>query len=296
MVSIAMTTYNGEKYLREQIDSILAQSIQDFELVVCDDCSSDSTIEILEEYQQSDKRIKVYKNDSNLGFKKNFEKAISLCDGDYIALCDQDDIWSPEHLEILKEAIKDKILACGNAELIDKDGNSLGITFWEQEAFDSVPSSDLGKAKSILLFRGSYQGAAMMIKRQIVKYALPIPEKYTFHDSWLALVACFCGGIACVDIPILKYRRIEESVTGMRKRRRSRFYQHFNHIIWNDKLDAINALNERLTTLTKKEKRFLRKMKKMCVRNNTTKGKWLNFIYKTIHYKTIYNSTLKSWK
>ena len=296
MVSIAMTTYNGEKFLREQIDSILAQSIQDFELVVCDDCSSDSTIEILEGYQQSDKRIKVYKNESNLGFKKNFEKAISLCDGEYIALCDQDDIWSPDHLEVLKDAIKDKILACGNAELIDKDGNSLGITFWEQEAFDSVPSSDLGKAKSILLFRGSYQGAAMMIKRQIVKTALPIPEKYTFHDSWLALVACFCGGIACVDIPILKYRRIEESVTGMRKRKRSRFYQHFNHIIWNDKLDAINALNERLTSMSKKEKRFLRKMEKMCVRNNTTKGKWLNFIYKTMHYKTIYNSTIKSWK
>ena len=291
-----MTTYNGEKFLREQIDSILAQSIQDFELVVCDDCSSDSTIEILEGYQQSDKRIKVYKNESNLGFKKNFEKAISLCDGEYIALCDQDDIWSPDHLEVLKDAIKDKILACGNAELIDKDGNSLGITFWEQEAFDSVPSSDLGKAKSILLFRGSYQGAAMMIKRQIVKTALPIPEKYTFHDSWLALVACFCGGIACVDIPILKYRRIEESVTGMRKRKRSRFYQHFNHIIWNDKLDAINALNERLTSMSKKEKRFLRKMEKMCVRNNTTKGKWLNFIYKTMHYKTIYNSTIKSWK
>ena len=291
-----MTTYNGEKYLREQIDSILAQTIQDFELVVCDDGSKDSTIEILEEYQHSDKRIKIYKNESNLGFKKNFEKAISLCDGEYIALCDQDDIWSPNHLEILKDAIKEKILACGNAELIDKDGNSLGTTFWEQEAFDSVPSSDLGKAKSILLFRGSYQGAAMMIKRQIVKTALPIPEKYTFHDSWLALVACFCGGIACVDIPILKYRRIEESVTGMRKRKRSRFYQHFNHIIWNDKLDAINALNERLTSMSKKEKRFLRKMEKMCVRNNTTKGKWLNFIYKTMHYKTIYNSTIKSWK
>lgn len=296
MVSIAMTTYNGEKFLREQIDSILAQTIQDFELVVCDDGSKDSTIEILEEYQHSDKRIKIYKNESNLGFKNNFEKAISLCDGEYIALCDQDDIWSPNHLEILKDAIKDKILACGNAELIDKDGNSLGTTFWEQEAFDSVPSSDLGKAKSILLFRGSYQGAAMMIKRQIVKTALPIPEKYTFHDSWLALVACFCGGIACVDIPILKYRRIEESVTGMRKRKRSRFYQHFNHIIWNDKLDAINALNERLTSMSKKEKRFLRKMEKMCVRNNTTKGKWLNFIYKTMHYKTIYNSTIKSWK
>lgn len=291
-----MATYNGEKYLREQIDSILVQTIQDFEIVICDDCSTDGTLVILQEYALNDSRFRIYLNEQNLGFKKNFEKAVSLCNGEYIALCDQDDIWMPDHLEKLKEAIKDNVLACGNAELIDKDGNSLGTTFWEQEAFDSVPSSNLGKAMSILLFRGSYQGAAMMIKRQIVKKALPIPEKYTFHDSWLALVACFCGGVACVDIPILKYRRIEESVTGMRKRKRSRFYQHFNHIIWSDKLDAIKALNVRLTTLTKKEKKFLKKMEKMCIRNNTTKGKWLNFIYKSIHYKTIYNSTLKSWK
>lgn len=88
-----MATYNGEKYLREQIDSIFNQTVQDFELIVCDDCSTDTTWNILLDYQVQDKRIKCYRDEENLGFKKNFEKAIGLCTGEYIALSDQDDVW-----------------------------------------------------------------------------------------------------------------------------------------------------------------------------------------------------------
>ena len=109
MISIAMATYNGEKYLAEQLDSILAQTVQDFELIVCDDCSSDSTAEILSRYAEKDSRIKIFVNEKNLGFVKNFEKAVSLCSGEYIALSDQDDVWFAGHLEILLRNIKDKI-------------------------------------------------------------------------------------------------------------------------------------------------------------------------------------------
>ncbi len=296
MISIAMATYNGEKYIKEQIDSIMNQTIQDFELVICDDCSTDNTLNIIHEYALNDPRFHIYLNEENLGFKKNFEKAISLCNGEYIALSDQDDIWTPDHLELLKTAIKDKALACGNADLIDKDGNNMGTTFWEQEAFDSIPSTNLDKAMSIILFRSPYQGAAMMVRRNLLELALPIPQVYTYHDSWFALFACFCGGIACVDKPILKYRRIEESVTGLRNSKRSRYYQYRKHIIWNDKLVAVRTLSDRLTNIGKKEKKFLKKMENMCVRNKTTIGKWLNFIYSTTHYKTIYNSTFTNWK
>ena len=93
MISIAMATYNGEKFLRYMLDSILSQTYQDIELIICDDNSSDSTCLILKEYEKNNSRIKLYFNESNLGFIKNFEKAISLCSGDYIALSDQDDIW-----------------------------------------------------------------------------------------------------------------------------------------------------------------------------------------------------------
>lgn len=296
MISIAMATYNGDEYIKEQIDSILNQTIQDFEIVICDDCSTDNTFGILKAYALNDPRFHIHLNEKNLGFKKNFEKAITLCEGDYIALSDQDDIWMPNHLELLITAIKDKALACGNADLIDKSGNSMGITFWEQESFDSIPSSDLDKAMSITLFRSPYQGAAMMIKKELLNYALPIPESMTYHDSWFAHIACFCGGIACVDKSILKYRRIEESVTGKRNQRRSRYKQYRAHIIWSNKIDAVRTILQRVPNLSKKEISFLKKMERICERNNRTIGKWQNYIYTTFHYKTIYNCTFKSWK
>ena len=113
-ISIAMTTYNGEKYLAEQLDSILSQTHTDWELIICDDCSTDSTWQILQEYAQKDSRIKIYKNEQNLGFKKNFEKAIGLCTGDYIALSDQDDVWFPEHLSLLYSIKKDASMSSAN--------------------------------------------------------------------------------------------------------------------------------------------------------------------------------------
>lgn len=99
LVSIAMATYNGEKYLKEQLDSIYAQTYKNIEVIVCDDCSSDKTVEILDEYKEK-YGLKYYINEKNLGFKKNFEKAISLCSGDFIALADQDDIWIESKIEI----------------------------------------------------------------------------------------------------------------------------------------------------------------------------------------------------
>ena len=103
MIGIAMTTYNGEKYLKEQIDSILNQTVSDFELIVCDDVSSDSTMDILNDYAEKDDRIHVFRNEENLGFLKNFEKAIRICldrSAEYVALADQDDIWTENHLEV----------------------------------------------------------------------------------------------------------------------------------------------------------------------------------------------------
>ena len=92
-VSIALATYNGEMFLREQLDSILNQSVRNFELVICDDCSKDSTWDILNEYAIADSRIRILRNDKNLGFLGNFEKAIQHTQEKFVALADQDDIW-----------------------------------------------------------------------------------------------------------------------------------------------------------------------------------------------------------
>ena len=127
MISIAMATYNGSKYLSEQIDSILSQTYSDFELVVTDDCSTDDTFSILSYYASMDSRIRIYENESNLGFRDNFAKAIGLCVGDYVALSDQDDIWLPNHLELLISNISTYSIVCANSELIDQYGKSIGL-------------------------------------------------------------------------------------------------------------------------------------------------------------------------
>ncbi len=100
LVSIAMTTYNGEKYLSAQLDSILNQTYKNLEIIICDDCSTDDTRQILTNYSKKDSRIKLFFNDKNLGYSKNFQKAISLCTGNFISLSDQDDIWIPEKISL----------------------------------------------------------------------------------------------------------------------------------------------------------------------------------------------------
>lgn len=297
MISIAIATYNGANFLKEQIDSILKQTIQDIEIVVCDDCSTDNTLDLLQEYASKDLRFHIYQNDKNLGFKKNFEKAISLCNGDYIALSDQDDIWGKNHLELLLCAIKDKSLACGNSTLIDKDGKSLGMTLKYQESLDYIPKNNLKKALSIFLFRNPYQGATMMINNRMKEIALPIPDGVDYHDTWLASVACFLDGINYIEEPILKYRRLSNSVTGSRETRKSKWKSFLHCLIFDDRFFIVNAILEnKHITLSKKQKKLLNTIKKMCIRDKTLKGRIHNTLIKLLHYKTIYSCDLKHWK
>ena len=110
LISVALCTYNGEKFLREQIDSILAQTYKNLEIVIVDDCSTDKTTNIINAYAEKDKRIKLFQNASNLGFNKNFERALGLTSGEYIAISDQDDIWLPQKLQSLLDNIKNNWL------------------------------------------------------------------------------------------------------------------------------------------------------------------------------------------
>lgn len=208
MVSVAMATYNGEKYIREQLDSILAQTYTDFEIVVCDDCSKDNTISILREYEKNNNRIHIYENEQNLGFKKNFEKAAGLCCGDYIAFSDQDDIWTPDHLQILLDGINGYDCSGAANIYIDKYGNEIPLL----QGTRIFP-----KTKKDWFFfelnRNVFQGAAMMITKELRDKVLPIPDAVFTHDWWFALMAAQERGVNYLDVPILYYRRLSESVT-----------------------------------------------------------------------------------
>lgn len=210
MISIAMATYNGEKYLREQICSIIRQSISDWELIICDDCSYDNTISILHEFAENDSRIRIFKNEVNIGFKKNFEKAISLCNGDFIALCDQDDIWTENHLECLYENLADNVLVCSNVTFTDSNGISLHKNLKP----DSYYVSNNKEKQFLQLLHNNYvQGCTCLFKRELVKTIIPIPECAQFHDYWIALVASINGTIRYIPESLVLYRRHEQTVT-----------------------------------------------------------------------------------
>lgn len=294
LISIALAVYNGEKYLQQQLDSILNQTISDFELVICDDCSTDRTWNLLKRISESDNRIKVFQNSHNLGFKKNFEHAIKLCSGEYIALSDQDDIWTQDHLELLYNSIDDKSLACGNSELINGNGDTLGITLKEQESLDYIPDNDFDKLKSIVLYRNPYQGATMLFKRGLLHYILPFPDGVDFHDTWIASVACVTGGLAYVDKVILKYRRVATSVTGSRSKRKSKLIPFLHAWLFEDRICLIDELLSRIGFIPQKNRNKLISYKYL-IMNNSMVRKPITVINLLLDYKNIYSCDSRHW-
>ena len=291
-ISIAMATYNGERYIREQLDSILAQTIPFDELIICDDVSSDNTWDILQEYATNDARIKIFKNEHNLGFIKNFEKVLALCSGDYIALSDQDDIWLPEHLEILLNGIGRKLLAVGDAEIMTADGIKTGHILSYCENADYTPENDLEKAYIIFFYHGCYQGASMLMRKELLTKALPIPDGNVYHDVWLSALSCFYGGLQRIDDVITLYRRHETAVTGTR-RRRTRIRTMVGHILLKRGLRyrpaVVEAIQDRLSdTLTTEQLAFLEQADKYYKRRKTLWGRIRNLFFELKHYKLIY--------
>ncbi|MBQ4632450.1 MAG: glycosyltransferase family 2 protein [Prevotella sp.] len=295
LVSIVMATYNGERYLKEQLDSILNQSVQNFELIICDDCSTDRTLDILNEYSERDKRISIFPNNINIGVKRNFERGISLSNCDLIAFSDQDDIWRHDHIELLMNTIGDKMMACGNSDMIYEDGTPMGMTLSYQDAFDYIPKNDLYKAMTIILFRNPFQGASMMIRKELFIQAGPVPENVGFHDEWLAAYASFYGGINYIKESLLKYRRLSSSVTGIKNKRRNKILAWRNHHFYEDRIYIINAILERNKKLSQEQIQYLCLWKKMYWRNNKVKGKILNALYKIKYYKYIYSCDFIHW-
>lgn len=202
-----MTTYNGEKFLKEQLNSIINQTYKNLEIIVVDDNSTDKTWQLLQEYSQKDQRIKIFKNNTNLGFIKNFEKAIKLCSGEYIALSDQDDIWKLNKIEVYIDNIGENLLIYSDAVLIDRDGNKLGKQLVR-------PSSRLckGSCNKAFFLVNFTSGNTMMFKKKLIEHILPMPESI-FHDIWIGFVASTLGSITYTDEALTYYRRYSEQVT-----------------------------------------------------------------------------------
>lgn len=199
MISLAMPTYNGAKFLREQLDSIYAQTMIPDEVVVVDDCSIDDTVDILREYQKK-YGLKYYINDKNLGYNKNFEKAISLCTGDYIALSDQDDYWYPEKIEVSYQHIKNYPIdepSLVSSFSINSDENL--------KPFPGIYHDSQGGDWRLNLTRYNSQGCTLMMNRALVERILPIPDEI-IYDAYIGLTAAMTGNRYYINRDLMLYR------------------------------------------------------------------------------------------
>jgi len=220
-VSIAMCTYNGTRYIQEQLDSIATQTRLPDELVVCDDRSSDSTIEILKAFMSKVSfPVHLYVNEENLGLCKNREKTISLCTGDIIVLSDWDDVWKPDKIEKILVVFAENLEAgyvFSNAELVDESLIPLGTTLWESKGFNSLLEeySHPDNQVRILLKQNLVWGATLAFRSSIKNIVLPISPFYYMEDAWIALLASCAGfyGIPLSD-SLLYYRQHPTQLAG----------------------------------------------------------------------------------
>jgi len=222
-ISIAMCTFNGGDYLQEQLVSIAKQTHLPDELVVCDDGSTDSTLQILDGFKkEAPFPVRIYCNKIRLGVTKNFEKAITLCEGEIIALCDQDDVWLPQKLGKIKDLFKKHLNAgyiFSNALVVDEKLNPLDFTLWDKFLFTETARKRFERGHQnqveILIHHNVVTGATMAFRKNIKDLILPIPEERV-HDEWIALLASAVGirGIF-VDEALIKYRLHDRQLIGI---------------------------------------------------------------------------------
>src|SRR5215207_9258885 len=220
-ISVAMCTYNGAEFLPAQLQSILTQSRPPDEISICDDVSTDNTAAFLEKFKkQSPIPINLHINDHNLGSVKNFERAISLCTGDVIALSDQDDVWRSDKLQLIEDAF-DKSPSAGlvfsNSEIVDETLKPLNRRMWDEVGFDAHKRKLVrtGRALEVLIPGWTVTGATMAFRSRFVKLSLPIPDGIAMiHDGWIALTIAAVADVVALDEPLIKYRQHAQQQIG----------------------------------------------------------------------------------
>ena len=214
-IDILMATYNGEKYLSEQIESIISQTYTEWNLLVRDDGSSDNTCVILTEYEKKDSRIKIIKdNKGNLGTVKNFEELLHNSNSEFIMFSDQDDVWKKDKIEIMMKYIENSDLIISDAIITNED---LELQY---ESLFSVVNSRNGIVKNII--KNTYYGCCMLFKKRILDKVLPIPEnKEIGHDLWIGLISEKYYKVKFINEKLLYFRRHSSNMTTINKSKRS---------------------------------------------------------------------------
>jgi len=226
-LSVALCTYNGEKFIKEQLESILKQTIAIDEIIICDDGSTDNTIKVIEEIQSEyPNKILMFTNEINLGSNKNFEKAISICTGDYIFLSDQDDIWKKSKVEKMMNCFEENQSLEGvfsNADLINDEGNTfIKKNLWESVSFVEKSLKDTRDLFSIIKHKTNMvTGATLCFKKEIKDLILPIPDiKKYYHDEWIAIIIASRQKLSYLNEELISYRIHKGQQIGIRRKQK----------------------------------------------------------------------------
>ncbi len=212
-ISIAMCTYNGSAYVQEQLESIKAQTRPPDELIICDDASGDNTVAIVRKFAAASRfPTRCYVNEKTLGSTRNFEKAITLCEGDVIALADQDDVWYAEKLERAEAVFLAKPaagLVFTNGAVSDDQLHPLGYSLWQCFGFSETRQQQMksGKAYEVLLLNNVVTGATLAFQSRFKSLVLPLPiENNLIHDGWIALLIACVAELEFIPEPLIQYR------------------------------------------------------------------------------------------
>ena len=222
-LSIALATYNGERYVAEQLQSFVTQRRRPDELIVCDDASTDGTAAIVERFASSAPFVVRFEvNASRLGCSGNFARALSLCTGDVLFLSDQDDVWLDDKLEAIERVLlaqPDVGMVFSDMHIVDQDLKPLGYTGFDALGFraKAMPRVLAGRTFEALLPSNFVSGAAMGFRSQLRDLVLPVGEGWV-HDEWIALLASAVMNVALVDRPFVLYRQHADQPIGLKRR------------------------------------------------------------------------------
>lgn len=219
-IDIIMPTYNGEKFLKEQLDSILNQTYKNIRIIISDDCSKDSTPEILKQYKEKDNRVEVYCQEKNIGVVKNIEFLLKKVNNPFYMLSDQDDYWLPEKVEKSLKSLKEKNadLIFGDLEVVNETLDTIEPSFNEFMLLERKIKRYLNSYKENYLYN-CVTGCTILAKKETIQYILPIPtqSKYLIHDHWIGIMVGIHGTLAYMPEKYIKYRQHGNNQIGTNK-------------------------------------------------------------------------------
>lgn len=211
MISVCLATYNGNKFIREQLVSILTQLGPHDEIIISDDGSTDNTLAIISGL--NDDRIRILKHHRKRNYPHrfdfvthNFENALYHASGDFIFLSDQDDVWLPGKVDLMQKELKNHLLVLSDCKVADASLHIIHNSYFKLN----------GLKKGVMqnLIKNSFLGSCMAFRRDLLQKALPFPQHSVPHDIWLGMLACHYGKVAYLSIPLMIYRRHEATVSA----------------------------------------------------------------------------------